>query len=174
MLDLSKPLEEGLVSKKADKKIVSEALDVTNPIRWGNIEQAQRIAAELANLPRLPPIPGLVLNEVGAIRWMRVLHAVAKKHNVDASEILGISRKRHVINARFEVFYRLRVDLLMSYQKIAHIMKKDHSTVMHGVSKIRYRLLDDLKKKGDDGDLHSGNHLTECGNTHPVSEVLAV
>lgn len=137
----------GLAPVDAEGKIVSEALRQANP-EWigGNYTQAIKIAEEMASSPRLPPLPGLVLNEVGAVRWMRILHAVAKQHNVDVSEILGVSRKRHILQARVEVFYRLRVDLNMSYTKIAGLMKKDHSTIVHGVSKLRARLLDVLSQ----------------------------
>jgi chromosomal replication initiation ATPase DnaA len=114
----------------------------------------------MVTAPRLPPLPGLVLNEVGAIRWMRVLRAVAAHHKISPSEITGKSRKRHVIKARFEVFYRLRVDLNFSYPKISQLMTKDHSTVLHGVNKVRQMLLDRRERSGDYGD-------PSVGNTHP-------
>jgi chromosomal replication initiation ATPase DnaA len=81
---------------------------------------------------------------------MRILHAVARKHEIDADEILGRSRRRAVIDARFEVFYRLRVELAFSYLKIAHLMRKDHSTIMHGVNKLRKKLLDEKRGVADD------------------------
>lgn len=136
----------------ADARLVTEALRQSNP-EWigGNHSQAIKIAHEMASAPRLPPLPGLVLNEIGAVRWMRVLHAVAKHHNVDASEITGLSRKRHVLQARFEVFYRLRIELNMSYTKISQLMKKDHTTVLHGVNRMRRMLLDGCLERADYG-----------------------
>lgn len=143
----------GLVPEGAEGKLVTEALRQSNP-QWigGNHSQAIRIAEEMVSSPRLPPLPGLVLDEVGAIRWMRILHAVAKHHNVDASEIAGACRKKHVIQARFEVFYRLRIDLNMSYTKISQLMKKDHTTVIHGVNRMRRMLLDGSMERADYGD----------------------
>jgi hypothetical protein len=141
------PPKGGLVSEKADKKIVTEALTVVTPV---NTQEALRLADELMNSPRLPPLPGLALHETGAVRWMRILHAVARKHEIDADEILGRSRRRAVIDARFEVFYRLRVELAFSYLKIAHLMRKDHSTIMHGVNKLRKKLLDEKRGVADD------------------------
>lgn len=133
----------GLAPEGAQKALVSEALRQANP-EWigGNHLQAIKIAEEMVSAPKLPPLPGLVLNEPGAVRWMRVLHAVAAHHRVDASEILSMSRKRHVVQARFEVFYRLRVDLNLSYPKIAWLMKKDHTTILHGVNRVKKMLLD--------------------------------
>jgi hypothetical protein len=148
----------GLVPEDAEGRLVTEALREANPY-WigGNHAQAIRIAEQMVSAPRLPPLPGLVLNEVGAIRWMRILHAVAAHHKILPSEITGKSRKRHVIRARFEVFYRLRVDLNFSYPKISQLMKKDHSTVVHGVNKVRQMLLDRRHGSGDDGSLSAGN-----------------
>jgi hypothetical protein len=151
----------GLVPEDAEGRLVTEALREANPY-WigGNHAQAIRIAEQMVTAPRLPPLPGLVLNEVGAIRWMRVLRAVAAHHKISPSEITGKSRRRHVIKARFEVFYRLRVDLNFSYPKISQLMKKDHSTVLHGVNKVRQMLLDRRERSGDYGD-------PSVGNTHP-------
>lgn len=143
----------GLVSEKAEKEIICKALKVTNIDDLSPHSQAYRMADELMNSPRLPPIPGLVLNETGAVRWMRILRAVAKIHNVNPADIMSESRKRHIINARFEVFYRLRIDLAMSYTKIAGIFGKDHTTIMHGVHKMRRKLLDETKRLAEDGHL---------------------
>lgn len=158
---LPSPPRAGLVPEDAEGRLVTEALREANPY-WigGNHAQAIRIAEQMVTAPRLPPLPGLVLNEVGAIRWMRVLRAVAAHHKISPSEITGKSRKRHVIKARFEVFYRLRVDLNFSYPKISQLMKKDHSTVLHGVNKVRQMLLDRRERSGDYGD-------PSAGNTHP-------
>ena len=141
--EASKLPRAGLAPEGAQKALVSEALRQANP-EWigGNHSQAIKIAEEMVSAPKLPPLPGLVLNEPGAVRWMRVLHAVAAHHRVDTSEILSMSRKRHVVQARFEVFYRLRVDLNLSYPKIACLMKKDHTTILHGVNRVKKMLLD--------------------------------
>lgn len=157
----SKHPRAGLVPEGADHALVTEALKQANP-EWigGNHAQAIKIANEMVSAPKLPPLPGLVLNEAGAVRWLRVLHAVAAYHEIDPSEILSTSRKRHVIRARFEVFYRLRVDLNFSYPKIAQLMKKDHTTVLHGVTRMRQMVLDGLVQRDNDSRSPSVTHLT--------------
>jgi len=157
----------GLVSEKADKEIILKALKVTNIENLCHHSQLYKMAEELMNSPRLPPIPGLVLNETGAIRWMRIMHAVAKQHGIDPKEIMGESRKRHVIFARFEVFYRLRIDLAMSYTKIGFIFHKDHSTVIYGVNKVRQKLLDEKKRRADDVSSLTVKHSDRGGLHHP-------
>lgn len=166
----SSPPRAGLSPEGADASLVTEALRQSNP-EWigGNHSQAIRIAQEMASAPRLPPLPGLVLDEVGAVRWLRVLHAVAKHHSVDVSEILGTSRKRHILQARFEVFYRLRVDLNLSYMKIAGLMKKDHTTVLHGVNRMRAMLLDGQSEAADDVPLAIKHPF--AGETHNSQSV---
>lgn len=158
----------GLISEKAEKEIVCKALRITDIGSLNHGSQAYKLADELVNSPRLPPLPGLVLNEQGAVRWMRILHAVAKHHGVDAADITGTSQKRHVVNARFELFYRLRIDLAMSYTKIGSICNRDHTTVMHGVKKIRQMLLDEIGRLSDDRNPSLVNHLDQSG-TPPVN-----
>ena len=144
------PPEAGLFPSHVERGLVTEALREANP-EWigGNHRQAIKIAEEMADAPKLPPLLGVVLDEIGAVRWMRVLHAVAKHHDVDVAEILSHSRKRHVSQARFEVFYRLRVDLKFSYMKISQLMKKDHTTVLHGVNRMKRMLLDGSVRRAE-------------------------
>ena len=158
----SKPLKAGLAPEGADTALVTEALRQANP-EWvgGNHSQAIKIANEMAAAPRLPLLPGLILNEIGAMRWVRVLHAVAAYHEIDPVEILSTSRKKHVVKARFEVFYRLRVELNFSYPKIAQLMKKDHTTVLHGVTRMKQMLLDGLVERDDDEHSLSVSHSTD-------------
>lgn len=162
----SVPPKAGLVTEEVEKKIVEEAVQKTHVV-LADICAAEVLADENPHYPKLPPIPGLVLYEPGAVRWMRILHAVARLHGIEASEILGTSRKKHIINARFEVFYRLRIDLRMSYTKISQLMKKDHTTVLHGVTKFRQLILDRRIEVTEDGHLRFGNHLPE-DRTHSL------
>ena len=146
----------GLLASSEEQAIVQQALNFTSveryqPFMGGRTRaQAERFEDELRLSPRLPPIEGLNLNEPGAIRWQRMLHGVAKQHGVKAEEILSPSRRREVIKARHEVCYRRRIELCFSYSKIAKLMKRDHTSVLHGVYKTRERLLDELSKTGED------------------------
>ena len=146
----------GLLSEKQEQEIVKQALSVTampkyEPFMGGRTRaQAERFEDELRLSPKLPPLPGLDLEEQGGIRWMKVLRAVAKHHNISPDDIMGRSRRKDIISARFEVFYRLRVDVRLSYEKIAILMKRDHTSVMHAVYKVRNRLLDERSQKRKD------------------------
>lgn len=157
----------GLVSEKAEKEIICKALKVTSLDNLEHHSQAYKMANELVNSPRLPPLPGLVLDEIGAVRWMRIMHAVAKMHGIPASDIMGKSRENHIVSARFEIFYRLRIDLAMSYAKIGSIFGKDHTTVIHGVRKVRQKLLDEIKRQADDDCPLVANHSVHGGPHTP-------
>ena len=160
------PKRAGLVPEKAEKAIVTEALRQANP-QWigGNQAAAVKIAEDIMGCPKLPPLPGLNLDEDGQTRWLRVLHAVAKHHDLKPAEVLSPSRKKHVVKARMELFYRLRVDLGYSYMKIACYVKRDHTTILHAVHKIRDELLDELRRSGNDVRPSVASHPVADGNT---------
>jgi hypothetical protein len=161
----------GLLAEKEEKRIVSEALTVTSGEEYGPFmggrdrRQVDRFADELRLSPKMPPIPGLVLDEPGAIKWQRVLRAVAAQHGLTPEEIMSTSRVKKVVRARFEVFYRLRIDVKMTYQKIAYHFNRDHTSIMHGVYTLRKALLDEARRQREDGGLAAGNHLTAAGNS---------
>lgn len=154
--------DPGLVTKEQNASVVTRALAAAMVYQP---DYKHYVLSELDNAPMLPPLPGLVLNEIGAVRWMRLLHAVAKMHNISPNDILGTSRMKHIVSARFELFYRMRYELGMSYTKIGVLTKRDHSSVLHGVWKIRQKLLDAKVDGADDGG-------SDVGNTHSHQDTL--
>lgn len=163
----------GLLSESEEKKIVEQALNYTSlprykPFMGGRTRaQAERFEDELRLSPRLPPLEGVNLDEPGGIRWQRILHAVARRHGIRPEEIMGHSRRKELIKPRQEVYYRLRLELCFSYQKIAKIVNKDHTSVMHGVYKVRDQLLDEQNKKRNDGGPALVYHPASAGRTNP-------
>ena len=161
----------GLLGEKEERRIVSEALQITSkdqymPFMGGrDRRQVDRFADELRLSPKMPPIPGLVLDEPGAIKWQRVLRAVAAQHGLTPEEIMSTSRVKKVVRARFEVFYRLRIDVKMTYQKIAYHFNRDHTSIMHGVYTLRKALLDEASRQRNDNTPAAGNHLTAADNS---------
>lgn len=60
--------------------------------------------------------------------------AVAQRHNIKLDDILGKSRKKHIIKARREVFYVCVIRTGLSYQVIGMALgNKDHTTVQWSV-----------------------------------------
>ena len=64
-----------------------------------------------------------------------IIAAVAAKHRVKVSEILSLSKQRHVSYARFEIMHRLRYELGLSCSRVGVILKRDHSTVSFGIQR---------------------------------------
>lgn len=105
-----------------------------------------RVENDNEGMPPLEPLPGFE-DVIPFSEWRRVVSAVAKRYEIEAADILGPRRARHIVQARFECMYRMRVDLKMSYLNIAEKMRRDHSTVIHAVNTILHRLLDAQKKQ---------------------------
>lgn len=105
-----------------------------------------RIELEAAAAPMLPPLPDTG-KQIVFSRWRKLVEAVCEQHDVPVKEVLGLARRRPVINARFECMYRMRYELLMSYPQIAEKLGRDHSTTLHGVKVVRERLLDAASKQ---------------------------
>ncbi|MDO4979128.1 MAG: chromosomal replication initiator protein DnaA [Candidatus Saccharibacteria bacterium] len=68
----------------------------------------------------------------------KVVEKVAKFYSLSVSEMTGKSRVAHIKNARHVAMYLLSEDLHLSTTKIAtEVGVKDHTTVMHGIRKIK-------------------------------------
>jgi hypothetical protein len=109
-------------------------------------ENRDRVEEQNEGMPPLAPLAGFDRDDPFNA-WRRLVAAVAANYGVTSADILGTSRKRNVVQARFECMYRLRVDLKMSYLNIASKMGRDHSTVIHGARTILSRLLDEARQR---------------------------
>lgn len=70
----------------------------------------------------------------GSITAEAIIFAVASAHHVEVAEIIGCSRKRHIIRARQHACALMRKLTGKPSPKIAHAVGlRDHSTVIHAV-----------------------------------------
>lgn len=65
-----------------------------------------------------------------------VLYAVAELFGVPVDSVLGVSRVRHVANARHACCWVLAHECGVTYTRIAELMSRDHSTVIYGYHKM--------------------------------------
>jgi hypothetical protein len=89
--------------------------------------------------PAAPLPPPAILN--GTLET--ILHEVALKHGVDSGVITSrAGRDRMAVDARFEYFYRARVETGFSTMSIARLTGHDHTSVIHGARQhaARHRL----------------------------------
>lgn len=68
----------------------------------------------------------------------QIIASVGKHYRVDGEEILGISRKAHIAQARHVAIYITREILGDSWKQIGSLFgNKDHTSMMHGYKKVR-------------------------------------
>ena len=74
-----------------------------------------------------------------------VLAAVAQVFNVSQDDLLGRKRLRHVVVARQAAMFLLNKELGLAVTRIGHLVGgKNHSTVIHGVSKISAEIVTNI------------------------------
>lgn len=69
-----------------------------------------------------------------------VLEAMAAKAGYDATDILGKSRKGPLVEVRQAIMHKLHRELSIPSVAVAVLMRRDHSTVVHGCNAHEARL----------------------------------
>jgi hypothetical protein len=67
--------------------------------------------------------------------WKVVLHETSRKYGVPVSVILGDSRARWILPARFEAAYRMVHELGMSLPAVGRRLNRDHTSVLHAIKR---------------------------------------
>ena len=80
------------------------------------------------------PVKRLVAEPMSprAPQWVRIVHEVAIKHNIDVASLLNDGRFLHIVKARNEAFWRMRNEIKingqrMSFPMIGEKFGKDHT-----------------------------------------------
>ncbi len=82
------------------------------------------------------------------VRPTSIISRTAKYYELSGSEIRGKSRKAPIVHARHMAMYLLKTELELPLEKIGDLFGgRDHTTVMHGVEKIRLMAARDEKVK---------------------------
>ena len=71
------------------------------------------------------------------IRIATIEEAIAKAANVTLEKMRSHQRDRAYAEARMAVWYVAHDHMGFSYVSIGRVYKRDHTTIMHGVSKMR-------------------------------------
>ncbi|QQS44485.1 chromosomal replication initiator protein DnaA [Candidatus Roizmanbacteria bacterium] len=73
-----------------------------------------------------------------------VIKTVCSFYNIKQSHIKGATRKSTIALARQIVMYLLRTELDLNLEEVAYLVKrKDHTTVIHAINKVRERSMKD-------------------------------
>ena len=78
--------------------------------------------------------PNMRENYINVLKW------VSKKHGIAPAVIQSGLRERRVIEARHELWWLVKFHLGYSFPRIAKLALRDHSTVIHGITKHSSRL----------------------------------
>lgn len=70
------------------------------------------------------------------------IERIANKYGVTVEQIYGDRRIRNIAYARQEIYFRIYTHFEMSFPRIGKLLRKNHTTVHHGVRK--YCLRNDL------------------------------
>lgn len=62
---------------------------------------------------------------------------VTKKFDLKQGELYAPNRKQEIVNARFVAYYLLNTVYALNFPQIGEIFNKDHTTVIHGIQKIK-------------------------------------
>lgn len=77
----------------------------------------------------------------GLRNWSMILNEVLRHYpGVTAAEVVGAGRSHQLSHPRWVAWYRCRTELGMSYPQIAKRFKRDHSTVLYGIEKLKRKL----------------------------------
>jgi len=72
-----------------------------------------------------------------------ILRIIAEENSVNVEDILTRSRKKELVNARHTYSSILKRYYGYTYVRIADIMKKDHTTIIHSVDTFRTRYINE-------------------------------
>lgn len=73
-------------------------------------------------------------------RRREILKEVAQKHVVAPQAILGKSRHKPIVLARFEYVYRLHEEMGLSFAEIGRVLGRDHTTALHAYGRFKTML----------------------------------
>lgn len=69
----------------------------------------------------------------------KVVAQIAEKWGISAEEVCGPKRFRHYVACRAEIAHVLRDKLNLSLLEIAHVMNRDHTTILHHLGRLGSR-----------------------------------
>lgn len=103
---------------------------------YNEVKQADLTIAEIANI--------LGTDEVSKrdkTKPKDLIKLVSREFRVTSKDVLGRSRKSDIAFARQVIMYLLREDFGYKLEDVAELLnRKDHTTVMHGVDKIKSKV----------------------------------
>ena len=108
---------------------------------------------------------------------MQIIDRVAAEHEMTRADIIGRSRRRDVVNARYAAMFAVADHFKqISYPRLARIFDRDHSTIMHAFqTRGRTKVPAINRCTGLVVKIHAGSTLSyDLGNTETLVEDLMI
>jgi chromosomal replication initiation ATPase DnaA len=106
--------------------------------------RATRLRLNAWRPPPSPPPPAPSPREPADITVRGIARMVSKECGVDFHDLMSARRYRSVVEARWVTFFLAHIHTRHSLVKIGHLAGgRDHSTVIHGLRKMRWRIAND-------------------------------
>lgn len=96
---------------------------------YGAPARPVRIVPAISRERQGPPCPRLLEWDDG---WKSIVNRVTLKTGITYAEMRSPSRKMHLMPARFETWYLIRMERGMSYPEIGRRFGRDNTTIYHG------------------------------------------
>ncbi len=78
-----------------------------------------------------------------------IITIVLNYYNITFAQALKKCRLRNVVEAKYACYYLLRTKASLTLKEIGNIFHQDHTTVIHGIDKVRDRLEFDEQTRRD-------------------------
>lgn len=76
------------------------------------------------------------------VKFDQLARIVCAAHDVEMADVLSETKRSPIVKARFHLMYLAREHLKMGWTEIGWLMRRDHSTVNHGVEQFALRHMD--------------------------------
>jgi len=99
------------------------------------LEANRAVAVKALPPANTRPGPKVILSACKAKRGpgMSIVHEIAGRHGMEASVLIGRSRKAPACAARFHAIYEIKKRLSYSSPQIAALFDRDHTSVLHAL-----------------------------------------
>lgn len=129
---------QGVSWRRIEAAVGVSAAAIRREMKPGGREQFRAYARDYMRRSRQP---GFQKKQVHVLvvrpKAMREIVAATAQHfKVGERDLLGRCQVPRIALARHVAFYLMRTDAVVSFPAIGRLMDRDHSTVIHGVSRI--------------------------------------
>ncbi|HMT13121.1 MAG TPA: helix-turn-helix domain-containing protein [Aestuariivirga sp.] len=100
------------------------------------IANEARSITTLDSILSLRPLERRVGGVANGITFSAIVRAGADRFGVSVADIISARRARDIADLRFAISFVGRMLTLLSYPQMARVMRRDHTSILHGVQMV--------------------------------------